>query len=86
MEDVKEIVRKFLLDSVVMTGDLEIADDTSFMEDHVLDSTGFIELVSFIEERFGVTVEDEEMLPENFDCLVDIDAYLARKRAGCAVA
>jgi acyl carrier protein len=86
MQDAKAIVRRFLLDNIVMAGDVEIGDETSFMEGHILDSTGFIELVSFVEETFGVTVDDEEMLPENFDSLRNIDEYLARKRAARAVA
>jgi acyl carrier protein len=86
MKDAKAIVRRFLLDTIVMAGDVEIGDETSFMEDHILDSTGFIELITFVEETFGVTVEDEEMLPENFDSLRNIDDYLARKSAARAVA
>jgi acyl carrier protein len=86
MQDAKAIVRRFLLDTIVMAGHVEIADETSFMDDHILDSTGFIELITFVEETFGVTVDDEEMLPENFDSLRNIDAYLARKRAARAVA
>jgi acyl carrier protein len=81
MQDVKAVVRKFLLDNFAMGGGVTIADDTSFMEDHILDSTGFIELITFIEETFGVAVDDEEMLPENFDSLANIEGYLARKRA-----
>jgi acyl carrier protein len=75
-----------MLDTIVMAGDVEIGDETSFMEGHILDSTGFIELITFVEETFGVTVEDEEMLPENFDSLRNIDDYLARKSAARAVA
>jgi acyl carrier protein len=82
----KAAVRRFLLDNIVMGGDVEITDETSFMEDHILDSTGFIELITFIEETFGVTVNDEEMLPENFDSLRNIEGYLARKRADSAAA
>ena len=81
MKDVKQVVRTFLLDNFVMGSDVTIADDASFMEGHILDSTGFIELISFIEETFEVKVEDEEMLPENFDSLANIENYLARKRA-----
>ena len=81
MEDPKEIIRKFLLDNFMMGGDVEIGDDTSFMENHILDSTGFIELITYIEETFHVVVDDEEMLPENFDSLVNIAGYLAGKRA-----
>jgi acyl carrier protein len=48
----------------------------------VLDSTGFIELVTFIEMEYGVHVEDEEMVPEHLDSLDNIAAYLQRKLAG----
>jgi len=81
MQDVKAVVRKFLLDNFAMGGGVAIEDDTSFMEDHILDSTGFIELITFIEETFGLAVDDEEMVPENFDSLLNIEAYVARKRA-----
>jgi acyl carrier protein len=86
VEDVIAKVRSFLLDNFVMGGDTVIGDDTSFMESHILDSTGFIELISYIEEEFGVQVGDEEMLPENFDSLASIQRYLARKRAAPAAA
>ncbi len=86
MQDAVALVRGFLLENFVMGSDVEIRDDTSFMADHILDSTGFIELITFVEETFGVQVRDEEMLPENFDSLQSIDAYLARKRAAPAAA
>ena len=81
MQDIKNSVRKFLLDNFVMGGNVTIADDTSFMKAHILDSTGFIELILFIEESFGVKVDDAEMLPENFDSLLNIEGYVERKRA-----
>lgn len=81
MRDTKAVIRSFLRSDFLMGGEIEIADDTSFMDNHVLDSTGFIELITFVEETFGVTVDDEEMVPENFDSLLAIEAYLARKGA-----
>ena len=86
MHDTKATVRKYLLDNFVMGGDVEIRDETSFMASHVLDSTGFIELISFIEETFGLRITDEEMLPENLDSLDAIEAFVARKRPGAAAA
>ena len=80
MQDTKNLVRKFLLDNFVMGGNVAIADDASFMKGHILDSTGFIELILFIEETFGVKVDDDEMLPENFDSLLNIEGYVGRKR------
>jgi acyl carrier protein len=86
MQDVKAMVRRFLLDTVVMAGDIEIGDEASFMDQHILDSTGFMELIAFVEETFGVTVDDRDMLPENFDSLRNIEDFVARKRAARAVA
>lgn len=80
MQDIKNIARKFLMDNFVMGGNAVIADDTSFMKGHILDSTGFIELILFIEETFDVKVDDAEMLPENFDSLFNIEGYVERKR------
>ena len=81
MQDIKTVVRKFLLDNFVMDGNVTIADDTLLMEDHILDSTGFLELIAFIEETFEVRVDDEEMVPENLDSLLKIENYVGRKRA-----
>ena len=79
MQDIKTVIREFLLDNFVMGSDAVIDDDVSFMKTHILDSTGFIELVTFIEETFGIKVADEEMVPENLDSLLNIEAYLERK-------
>lgn len=84
MQDIKTVIREFLLDNFVMGSDAVIADDVSFMKTHILDSTGFIELVTFIEEAFGIKVADEEMVPENLDSLLNIEAYLERKGATLA--
>ena len=81
MQDTKTVVRKYLFDNFVMGDNVTIADDSSLMDDHILDSTGFLELIAFIEETFGVRVDDEEMLPENFDSLLNIENYVGRKRA-----
>ena len=84
MQDIKNMVRKFLLDNFVMGSNIVIDDNTSFMATHILDSTGFIELILFIEETFDVKVDDAEMLPENFDSLLNIDGYVERKRVAVA--
>ena len=80
-QDVIGEIRAFIKDNFMLDDVVKIADDASFMETHILDSTGFIELIGFIEERYGVQVADEEMLPENFDSLRNIQGYLQRKRA-----
>ena len=79
-QDIKAEVRGFLLDNFSMGDRAIVADGASFMEEHILDSTGFVELVSFIEKTFGIQVDDSEMVPENLDSLLNIEAFVARKR------
>lgn len=81
MKDIKPVVRQFLLDNFVMGSNVTIADDASFMKGHVLDSTGFIELIMFIEDTYSLKVDDAEMLPENFDSLNNIEKFVGRKTA-----
>lgn len=81
MEDVKAQVRRFIADNFIMgAGGVSLADGDSFLEHHVLDSTGFLELITFLEEAFAIKVGDDEMVPENLDSLDNIARFLARKR------
>ena len=79
MRGIKEEVRQYLCDNFLMGLDVEIADDTSFLDLGIIDSTGVLELVSFIEETYGIIVEDREMLPENLDSLNNIEHYVLAK-------
>ncbi len=60
----------------------KLAWDTSFLKSSIIDSTGVLELVSFLEETYRITVADDEMIPENLDSLAQIDAYLKKKLNG----
>ena len=81
MEDVKAALRQFIEQNFVLgTGDQKLADGDSFLDHHVLDSTGFLELVAFLEESFGIKVGDAEMIPENLDSIENVAAYVTRKR------
>lgn len=78
--NIKQQVLQFVLDNFMMGGAKEIPDDASFMDRHIIDSTGFLELISFVEETFGIQVLDEEMVPENLDSLNNIERYVAQKK------
>jgi acyl carrier protein len=56
-----------------------LADDQSFLESGVIDSTGVLELVAFLEQRYGITVADRELLPENLDSVQNVSRFVARK-------
>lgn len=80
--DIKARVRQFIADDLNMGSSvLQFADGDSFMGKHIIDSTGFLELVSFLEDTFKFEVADDEMTPENLDSLENIEAYVSRKLA-----
>ena len=80
MNDIKTQVRGYIVDNFIMNPDAAaFADSDSFLDKHLVDSTGFLELVTFLEETWNLVVEDEEMVPENLDSLDHIDAYVRRK-------
>jgi len=82
MADHKAALRQYIQDNFIMgSNGTKFADGDSFMELHILDSTGFLELISHLEETYGIAVKDEEMVPENLDSLDAIDAFVARKLA-----
>jgi acyl carrier protein len=80
MSNIKSQVRTFIADNFLMgTNAGKFGDADSFLDHHIIDSTGFLELVTFLEEKFSIRVEDEEMIPENLDSLDSIEAYVEKK-------
>lgn len=82
MPQTKATLRQYIRDNFVLGNHgTKFGDGDSFMELHILDSTGFLELVSHLEEVYGITVTDEEMVPENLDSIDALHTFLMRKRA-----
>jgi acyl carrier protein len=54
-------------------------DDASFLDEGIIDSLGIIELATFAEKQFGVSVADHELIPDNFDSVRKLDAYIRHK-------
>jgi acyl carrier protein len=80
MTDYRQQLRQYIDDTFVLASDgPTYADDDSFMENHIVDSTGFLELIMFVEETWGVSVADDEVVPANFDSLNGLQDYLTRK-------
>ncbi len=81
MEAVRQI-RNFILENFMIGRPAEeLGDDDSLLDKGIIDSTGVLELVSFIESTFGFTVEDAELVPENLDSVNRIAGYIGRKKA-----
>ena len=79
MNKLKDKIRQFIVENFLFGDDNGLKDDTSFLDEGIIDSTGILELVSFLEEDFGITVEDEELVPENLDSIKNVVAYLEGK-------
>ena len=81
MPEVKAEIRRFIEDNFIMgTSAVTLEDGDSFLDHHVLDSTGFLELIGFLEENYDIVISDAEMIPENLDSVDSIVQFLARKR------
>ncbi len=81
MDEIKQKVREYLVENFLF-GDTEtvLEDNQSLIDSGVIDSTGVLELITFLESEFGITVEDDEVLPENLDSIDNIAAYIQRKK------
>ena len=77
---IESAVRNFVAEKFLFgQGTDTLAADTSFLESGLIDSTGVLELVMFIEDNYRVKVSDEEMVPENLDSVRAIASYVLRK-------
>ena len=79
MNKLKDKIRQFIVENFLFGDDNGLKDDISFLDEGIIDSTGILELVSFLEEEFSISVEDEELIPENLDSIRNVVAYLERK-------
>ena len=79
MSELKDTIRIFVVENFLFGNNQNLEDKTSFLEEGIIDSTGVLELVGFIEEEFSIIVEDEELIPENLDSIYNVSAYLEKK-------
>ena len=77
---VKTTVREFIVENFLFgVADANLTDDASFLETGIIDSTGILELITFVETEYQMSVDDSEMLPQNLDSLNNISAFVAGK-------
>lgn len=72
-------IRAFIVGNFLFGQEGPFAEDQSFLETGIIDSTGLLELVSFIEQRYGIAIADKELVPENLDSLRNVSQFVARK-------
>ncbi|CCV06961.1 Acyl carrier protein [Mesorhizobium metallidurans STM 2683] len=80
VETYKEQIRAFLASNFYIADADALQSETSLLDQGVVDSTGVLEVIGFIEETYGITVEDSELLPENLDSIQGIAQYIISKK------
>jgi len=77
----KKIIRQYILENLLFTEDESaLQDEDSFLARGIIDSTGVLEIILFIEETFGIKVNDDEMLPANLDSVDKLVAFIKHKQ------
>jgi acyl carrier protein len=83
MQDIRHELRQFIVDNFLFgqqSSDQPFLDDESLLEAGIVDSTGILELVGFLEQQFELTIADDELVPENLDSVAQLVRFVGRKR------
>lgn len=83
---VAQDVRRFIEDNYLFGRDHFFEDGDSFFDHSIIDSIGILQLVTFLQDSYGITVQDEELIPQNLDSITAVAAYVVRKLNGAAAA
>ncbi len=75
----KSEIRNFIVENFLYGQNDGLVDDLSFLQKGLLDSTGILELVAFVEEKYEISVADEELIPDNFDSINKLTDYIVKK-------
>ncbi len=79
--DIKTEIKTFIIDNFMMgMNHDELGDKDSLLDKGIVDSTGVLELVGFLEETFEIQIDDEELIPDNLDSVDKITAYINKKQ------
>ena len=74
-----KVIREFVIENFLFGDGALLEDDKSFLNNGIVDSTGMLELITFLEQTCGIKIEPGEMLPENLDSVTRAAAFVARK-------
>jgi acyl carrier protein len=77
-------LRHFIISNFYIADPAGLSSDQSLLDAGIVDSTGVLELIGFVEREFGITVDDEEIVPDNLDSISRLAAFVDRKRAAAA--
>jgi acyl carrier protein len=82
MESIERDVRRFIVDNFLFgQEDAGLAADTPLLQNRIIDSTGILELIMYLEEKYAIKLEDAEIIPDNLDSIGNLTRLIARKAA-----
>jgi acyl carrier protein len=81
VSDDRAKIARFLTTNFYVADAGSLADDASLLDQGIVDSTGVLEVITFLETEFAIKVEDAEMTPDNLDSISNLVAFVARKKA-----
>ncbi len=83
--EIGEKVRNYVVGTFLFGDGSRLTDETSFLEDSILDSTGMLELISFVEQKFGIAIDPTELVPDNLDSVRKVAEFVERKKGTGAI-
>jgi acyl carrier protein len=82
MDNIKSRVRDYVVSSFLFGDGSKLGEESSFLENSILDSTGMLELINFIEQEFGISIDPSELVPDNLDSVKRVADFVQRKKGG----
>ena len=79
MQRIQSKVEDFIIENFLFGNADDLTDETSFLEENIIDSTGILELITFLEKEFKIRIRDEELVPENLDSIKNVVKFLQTK-------
>lgn len=79
--DIQQEVKRFIIENFYVNDAAGLADDASLITTGVVDSTGMLEVITFLESEYGIIIEDTEMIPANLETIASIAGFVNKKKA-----
>ncbi len=79
-DEIRVVVRNFIIENFLFDDDGSLQDGASFLNEGIIDSTGILELVEFLDEEFSIDIEDDELIPENLDSIDNVVKFVSGKQ------
>jgi len=85
MSDLAQSLRQFIQENFLFGAEANFSDDDSLVENEIIDSTGVLELITHIESTYDLTIEDEDLVPENLDSIANLVRFITEKQPSAKV-